>query len=256
MAASWLLKRCCSTAATETTKGTRWQRLINSRAGVWCRSLLSDYKEACREAVLGARERPLKASLYLGLLGGVYACHYTNPDDASFESSLRETSNRLALLSPWIRNGTSDGHIQTLVKLRNEGRLRYASLGIASLTYYTDYDSESSLYEARCSAISVPWAELPKRVLDVGFTGRWWVLDHKMKDFDINEEEFKHLPPALVAAVPSSPQITERNERMHQESWKAVVMEDESDELDGVQKAMDTPVKGIERNTINKEQTS
>ncbi|XP_052403840.1 mitochondrial import inner membrane translocase subunit Tim29-like [Carassius gibelio] len=256
MAASWLLKRCCSTTVTETTKGTRWQRLINSRAGVWCRSLLSDYKEACREAVLGARERPLKASLYLGLLGGVYACHYTNPDDASFESSLRETSNRLALLSPWIRNGTSDGHVQTLVKLRNEGRLRYASLGIASLTYYTDYDSESSLYEASCSAISVPWAELPKRVLDVGFTGRWWVLDHKMKDFDINEEEFKHLPPALVAAVPSSPQITERNERMHQESWKAVVMEDESDELDGVQKPMDTPVKGIERNTINKSQTS
>lgn len=197
-------------------------------SGVWCRGLLSDYKEACREAVLGARERPLKASVYLGLLGGMYTCCYTNPDDTSFETSLLETSNRLALLSPWIRSGTSDGHVQTLVKLRNEGKLRYASLGIASLTYYTDYDPESSLYEARCSAISVPWSELPKRVLDVGFAGRWWVLDHKMKEFDINEEEFKHLPPALVATVPPSPQITERNENLHQESWKAVVMEVES----------------------------
>ncbi|XP_059413072.1 mitochondrial import inner membrane translocase subunit Tim29 [Carassius carassius] len=256
MAASWLLKRCCSTAVTETTKGTRWQRLVNSRAGVWCRSLLSDYKEACRETVLGARERPLKASVYLGLLGGMYVCYYTNPDDASFETSLLETSNRLALLSPWIRSGTSDGHVQTLVKLRNEGRLRYASLGIASLTYYTDYDSESSLYEARCSAISVPWAELPKRVLDVGFAGRWWVLDHKMKNFDINEEEFKHLPPALVATVPPSPQITESNEKLHQESWKAVVMEDKSDGLDSIQKDMDTPVKETESNTLYKAQTS
>ncbi|CAM4360275.1 unnamed protein product [Leuciscus chuanchicus] len=249
MAASWLLKRCCSTAATVTTKGTRWQRLINSRAGAWCRSLLSDYKEACREAVLGARDRPLKTSVYLGLLGGMYACYYTNPDDGSFETSLLETSNRLALLSPWIRSGTSDGHVQTLVKLRNEGKLRYASLGIASLTYYTDYNSESSLYEACCSAISVPWTELPKRVLDVGFVGRWWVLDHKMKDFDINEEEFKHLPPALVATAPPSPQITESNEKLHQESWKAVVMEDESNELDSIQKDLDISVKGKEINT-------
>lgn len=206
--------------------------------------------------MLGARERPLKASVYLGLLGGMYACSYTNPDDASFESCLLETSNRLALLSPWIRSGTSDGHVQTLVKLRNEGRLRYASLGIASLTYYADYDPESSLYEARCSAISVPWSELPKRVLDMGFAGRWWVLDHKMKDFDINEEEFKHLPPALVATVPPSPQITERNEKLHQESWKAVVMEDESSELDGIQKDMDTPIKEIESNALFKAQAS
>ncbi|KAK7174676.1 hypothetical protein R3I93_001778 [Phoxinus phoxinus] len=249
MAASWLLKRWCSTAATVTTKGTRWQRMINSRAGLWCRSLLSDYKEACREAVLGAREQPLKSSVYLGLLGGMYACYYTNPDDDSFETSLLETSNRLALLSPWTRSGTSDGHVQALMKLRNEGKLRYASLGIASLTYHTDYNSESSLYEAQCSAISVPWTELPKRVLDVGFVGRWWVLDHKMKDFDINEEEFKHLPPALVATAPPSPHITERNEKLHQESWKAVVMEDESNELDSIQKDLDISVKGKESNT-------
>ncbi|TRY66766.1 hypothetical protein DNTS_028801 [Danionella cerebrum] len=247
MAASWLLKRWCSTAAaTVPEKGTRWQRLINSRAGVWCRSLFSDYKEACREAVLGARERPLKASVYLGLLGGMYACYCTNPDDSSFEASLLETSNRLALLSPWIRSGTSDGHVQNLVKLRNEGRLRYASLGIASLTYYSDYDAESNLYEAQCSAIFVPWLELHKRILDVGFVGTWWVLDNKMRDFDINEEEFRHLPPALLATVPPSPQITEKNERLHQESWKAVVMDEEAIELDEQEKDGDRADKGKE----------
>ncbi|XP_055049469.2 mitochondrial import inner membrane translocase subunit Tim29 [Misgurnus anguillicaudatus] len=250
MAASCLLKRWCSTAAnvTVTTKGTRWQRLINSRAGAWCRGLLSDYKEACREVVLGARERPLKASVYIGLLGGFYACYCTNPDDASFETSLLETSNRLALLSPWIRNGTSDGHVQSLMKLRNEGRLRYASVGFASLTYYADNDPVSSLYEAQCSVMSVPWAELPKRVLDVGFVGRWWVLHHKMKDYDINEEEFRHLPPALVATVPPSPQITEKNEKLHQDSLKAVVMEDESGVSDSVQKQVDT---SVERKQMN-----
>ncbi|KAA0705607.1 Mitochondrial import inner membrane translocase subunit [Triplophysa tibetana] len=240
MAASWLTKRWCSTAATVTSKDTRWQRLINSRAGVWCRGLLGDYKEACREVLLGARDRPLKASVYLSLLGGMYAGYYTNPDDSSFETCILETSNRLALLSPWIRSGTSDGHVQNLVKMRNECRLRYASLGFASLTYYTDYDPVSSLYEAQCSAISVPWAELPKRVVDVGFAGRWWVLDRKMKDYDINEEEYRHLSPSLVATVPPSPQITERNEKLHQDSWKAVVMEDESSTSESVQTKVET----------------
>ncbi|XP_060758508.1 mitochondrial import inner membrane translocase subunit Tim29 [Neoarius graeffei] len=214
-----------SAAATATSRGLRWERLWNSRASVWCRSLLSDYKEACREIFVGAYERPFKASLYMALLGGTYACYYTNPDYTSFQSRILESSNQLALLSPWIRSGTSDGHVQNLAKLRNEGRLRYISLGVVSLAYMVDYDPESSLYEARCSALSVPWAQLPDRVLDVGFAGRWWVLENKMENYDINEDEFKHLPPALLATAPPTAQETERNERLHQESWKALVME-------------------------------
>ncbi|XP_062875037.1 mitochondrial import inner membrane translocase subunit Tim29 isoform X2 [Trichomycterus rosablanca] len=202
---------------------------------VWCRSLLSDYKEACREAILGAYERPFKASVYAALIGGAYACYYTNPDDTSFQSRILETSNKLALLSPWIRSGTSDGHVQSLVRLHNEGRLRYVSLGIVSLAYVANYDPESSLYEANCSAISMPWAEFHKHVLDVGFVGRWWVLDQKMKDFDINEDEFKHLPLTLLGTVPPTAQETEKNERLHQESWKSLVVKVE-EEMDSVNK--------------------
>lgn len=196
-------------------------------AGLWCRSLLGDYKEACREIFVGAYERPLKASFYVALLGGTYACYYTNPDYTSLQSRILETSNQLALLSPWIRSGTSDTHVQSLAKLRNEGRLRYVSLGIVSLAYMADFDPEPCLYEARCSALSVPWPQLPERVLDVGFAGRWWVLENKMENYDINEEEFKHLPPALLATAPPTAQETERSERLHQESWKPIVMEGE-----------------------------
>ncbi|XP_053504721.1 mitochondrial import inner membrane translocase subunit Tim29 [Ictalurus furcatus] len=243
------LRRWCSTAAVAaTSKGTRWERLWNSRAGVWCRSLLSDYKEACREIFVGAYERPFKASLYVALLGGAYGCYYTNPDDTSFQSRILETSNQLALLSPWIRSGTSDGHVQSLAKLRNEGRLRYVSLGIISLAYVADYDPETSLYEARCSALSVPWAQLRERVLDVGFAGRWWVLENKMENYDINEEEFKHLPPSLLATAAPTAQETERNERLHQESWKALVMEGEED-MDSRKKSGEVTGEGKEIST-------
>ncbi|NXQ37472.1 TIM29 translocase, partial [Alaudala cheleensis] len=34
-------------------------------------------------------------------------------------------------------------------------------------------------------------------LLDVGFLGRWWLLEAALRDPDINEEEFGHLPPEL-----------------------------------------------------------
>lgn len=202
-------------------------------AGVWCRSLASDYKEACREVVAGAWERPVKASVYGALLGGAWACFYTNPDRASFEAALLESTGQLGLLSPWIRSASSDGHAQSLMKLRNEGRLRHLSLGVVSLVYRSDFDPDVTLYEAQCSSLSVPWRELPQHVLDVGFLGRWWILDSKMKDYDMNEEEFRHLPAHMQATAPPSVQEVERNERLHNESWLAVIIEEEVEKKDG-----------------------
>lgn len=195
--------------------------------GVWCRSLASDYKEACREMVVGAWERPIKASVYGALLGGAWACSYTNPDRSSFEADLLERSGQLGLLSPWIRSASSDGHVQRLVKLRNDGCLRHLSLGVFSLLYHSDFDPDVMQYEAQCSNLSVPWRELPQRVLDVGFVGRWWILDSKMKDYDVNEDEFKHLPATMQATMPPSVQEVEKNERLHKESWLTVTVEEE-----------------------------
>ncbi|XP_061567385.1 mitochondrial import inner membrane translocase subunit Tim29 [Cololabis saira] len=218
----------CAAAETAASlpSSSRWERLKNSKAGVWCRSMLSDYKEACREVVVGARDQPLKASVYVSLLGGAWACFHTSPDQSSFEATMWERSNQLGLLSPWIRNASSDGHVQSLVKLHNEGRLRHASLGLFSVVYQADYDPDTMLYEAQCSDLAVPWRELPRRVLDIGFIGHWWILNSKMKDYDINENEFKHLPAEMQVTAPPSAQQVERNERLHKESWLAVTVED------------------------------
>lgn len=207
---------------------------------MWCRSLISDYKEACREIAVGAWERPLKASVYTSLLGGAWACFHMKPDQSSFEAALLEYSSQLGLLSPWIRSATSDGHVQSLVKLRNEGRLRHISLGLLSLVYRADYDPDTTLYEAQCSNLSVPWRELPQRILDVGFIGHWWVLDSKMKDYDVNEEEFKHLPVHMQATSPPSVQEVEKTERLHKESWLALTMEDEEKETNVVDRKQES----------------
>ncbi|XP_037332942.2 mitochondrial import inner membrane translocase subunit Tim29 isoform X1 [Pungitius pungitius] len=227
-------RRMFSAAAAGPVPSSRWLRLKNSKAGVWVRGLVSDYIAACREIVVGSWERPLKASAYASVLAGAWACSYTRPDRSSFEATLLEYSNRLGLLSPWIRSGTTDGHVQSLVKLRNEGRLRHASLGVLSLVYRSDHDLDTTLYEAQCSSLAAPWRELPHRILDVGFVGRWWVLDSKMKDYDINEDEFKHLPPHMQVSPPPSVQEVERSERLHKESWVSPKMVEEEDETDVV----------------------
>ncbi|KAM9746642.1 mitochondrial import inner membrane translocase subunit Tim29 [Menidia menidia] len=215
-------------AAAAAPKG-RWERLKSSKAGVWCRSLLSDYREACREMVVGAWERPLRSSAYGALLAGVWACFHTNPGRCSFEAALLERSNQLGLLSAWTRSAAADGHVQSLARLREQGRLGYASLGLLSLVYRAENHGDTMLFEARCPDLAAPWRELPGRVLDVGFTGRWWVLDSKMEDYDINEEEFKQLPAHMQETRPPGVEEVERNERLHRESWLPVAVEEEED---------------------------
>ncbi|XP_070837550.1 mitochondrial import inner membrane translocase subunit Tim29 [Chaetodon trifascialis] len=247
----------CAAAETAAAPAStsRWERLKKSKAGVWCRSLFSDYKEACREMVVGAWERPVKASVYMTLLGGTWACFHTKPDQSSFEAVLLECSSQLGLLSPWIRNATSDGHVQSLVKLRNEGRLRHVGLGLLSLVYCADYDPDATLYEAQCSNLSVPWRELPQRVLDVGFVGRWWILDSKMKDYDVNEEEFKHLPVHMQVTSPPSVQEVERSERLHKESWLALTVEDEEKDTNVVDRKQESVSEESPIKALKQEQT-
>ncbi|XP_074917332.1 mitochondrial import inner membrane translocase subunit Tim29 [Chelonoidis abingdonii] len=196
------------------------------RLGLWCRSLLQDYADACRDVALGVKERPGKAGLYLSLLAGATICSLHVPCDASFESSLLEASGALLLLSPWVRNGTSEGHVQRLMKLRNQGRLRYQSLVFFSLVYQAPFDAEVALYQAHCKHLKPRWMDFPARTLDVGFLGRWWVLSSKMKDSDINEEEFKHLPEHL-RTISSRNLHSAANEKLFEEKYKPVILTEE-----------------------------
>ncbi|CAJ0935745.1 unnamed protein product [Ranitomeya imitator] len=178
-----------------------WGRMKDKKMVIWTRSLLRDYKEACKDIVVGARERPFKASVYLSLLAG-----------DSFRCSLLEASSSLLLLSPWMRSGTADGHVQRLLALSHQGRLRHAP-----------YDPDCDLYNTQCPHLRPRMADFPGRVLDVGFFGQWWLLRNKMKDFDINEDEFSHLPPCMKT-IAYNDLHSEENEKLYEIKFQPVVM--------------------------------
>jgi hypothetical protein len=164
--------------------------------------------------------------VYVGLLGGVAACCALAPSEMAFEESLLEASGSLLLLAPATRNRDSETFVQRLLWLRGRGRLRHVNLGLCSLVYEAPFDAQASLYQARCRYLQPRWVDFPGRVLDVGFVGRWWVLGSRMRDCDINDDEFLHLPAHLRIVGPHQLR-SEANERLFDEKYKAVVLTDD-----------------------------
>ncbi|KAG8547620.1 hypothetical protein GDO81_027927 [Engystomops pustulosus] len=224
-----LLRRSCSGTAASVTPPAKpgfWERMKEKKMVVWTKSLLRDYKEACKDIVVGAKDRPGKAALYLSLLAGVGVCSSRAPSEDSFHCSLLEASASLLLLSPWTRSGTSDGHVQRLMELSNEGRLRHLDLLVVSLVYEAPYDPECDLYNTQCPHLQPRMVDFPRRVLDIGFLGQWWLLRNKMKDFDINEEEFRHLPPGM-RSITHNDLHSQENERLYESKYKPILMSED-----------------------------
>nr|XP_060614684.1 mitochondrial import inner membrane translocase subunit Tim29-like [Anolis sagrei ordinatus]XP_060619457.1 mitochondrial import inner membrane translocase subunit Tim29 [Anolis sagrei ordinatus] len=215
-----------SNAAPAGEKRPLGQRLRNGRVALWFKSLLHDYAEACKEVVQGIRNRPGRAGLYASLLAGAVSCSLRSPCDTSFESSLLEASGVLLLLSPWNRSTTAESHVQRLLKLKNQGQLRFQNLLFFSLIYEVPFDEGADLYQVHCKYLEPRWAEFPGRILDVGFWGRWWVLHSKMQDSDINEEEFRHLPEHL-RTISFHNLHSEANEKLFDEKYKPIFLTEE-----------------------------
>ncbi|EHB12944.1 hypothetical protein GW7_13285 [Heterocephalus glaber] len=135
-------------------------------------------------------------------------------------------SGTLLLLAPATRNRDSGSFLQRLLWLRGRGCLRHVNLGLFSLLYEAPFDGQASLYRARCRYLQPRWVDFPGRILDVGFVGRWWVLGARMRDCDINHDEFLHLPPHLRVVGPHQLH-SEANERLFDEKYKAVVLTDD-----------------------------
>ncbi|XP_044134765.1 mitochondrial import inner membrane translocase subunit Tim29 [Bufo gargarizans] len=224
-----LLRRSCSGSAAQVTAEVKpgfWERMKERKMVVWMKSLLHDYKEAVKDIVVGAKEHPVKAGLYLSLLGGVGVCSSRAPSEDSFRCSVLESSASLLLLSPWTRSGTSDRHVQRLIDLSNQGRLRYINLLVLSVVYEAPYDPDCDLYNAQCPHLQPRVVDFPSRLLDIGFLGQWWLLKNKMEDFDINEDEFSQLSPSM-RIISRNDLHSEENERLYESKFQAVVLSEE-----------------------------
>ncbi|XP_058684561.1 mitochondrial import inner membrane translocase subunit Tim29-like [Poecile atricapillus] len=97
--------------------------------------------------------------------------------------------------------------------------------GLVAVAGADPHGRDPALYSARCPHLRPRLWQLGAP-LDLGFLGRWWLLEEALRDSDINEEEFGHLPERLRRLEPRELR-SERNERLHRERLRAVVLSEE-----------------------------
>ncbi|XP_068034930.1 mitochondrial import inner membrane translocase subunit Tim29 [Anomalospiza imberbis] len=199
-----------------------WARLGDTRLALWCRALLRDYSSSLRDAASSARRRPALTAAALAALALGTGLARSVPDRGSLESAAVAAGAALAQLPPGSRSPRAERRVLRLLRLRERGRLRVRSLGLAAVAAADPHGSEPALYRARCPHLR-PWPWERGALLDVGFAGRWWLLEAALRDRDINEEEFGHLPEPLRRLSPAQLR-SERNERLHRERLRAVVL--------------------------------
>ncbi|XP_076387499.1 mitochondrial import inner membrane translocase subunit Tim29 isoform X2 [Megachile rotundata] len=172
----------------EKLKGTFLERW-----GIYWKSVCIDYTNTVVDTVNHCKERPIKATIYATLLAtGVYL-HKHNPDESSFREQLLQSTIKIMQIGEAVRNPVSEKHVKWLGQCYNEGIVRRMNLGIISLIWLDDYDKTYSSYKAACPYLQVQYTTFYQRIVDFGILDKWWVLESKMKDYDVNEAEFSNI---------------------------------------------------------------
>uniref|UniRef100_A0A2M4BZP2 Mitochondrial import inner membrane translocase subunit Tim29 n=1 Tax=Anopheles marajoara TaxID=58244 RepID=A0A2M4BZP2_9DIPT len=167
----------------ERFKGT----IVEKWATYW-RNLVIDYKEMVLDTGRGMRDRPVRSTIYVSLLAAAGYCGANNPSETDFYDQYRRAYNQLSLVHPTCQNPVASQHITFLERCHNEGILRRLSLGVVSFLWLDNYDRGLAIYKAVCPYLQPHYLTFHERIVDVGFNGKWWQLERKMVDYDINEE--------------------------------------------------------------------
>uniref|UniRef100_A0A6G1S779 Uncharacterized protein C19orf52 n=1 Tax=Aceria tosichella TaxID=561515 RepID=A0A6G1S779_9ACAR len=161
---------------------------------LYFKNLSIDYLEVFKEVRQNARKRPLKASFYGASTLFVLNLFRANEGLRSYTSEVISACNRLGSVTENSRNPLSNEFIQQIGELNCHGVLRQIDLGFSTLIYKADANPDLALFRYHCSHLQPSFIEiLTDRVVDLGLLGHWINLELKMKDYDINEEEYKDM---------------------------------------------------------------
>lgn len=167
---------------------------ILNRLNLYFKNLYLDYYEVFREAQRGARDRPLKATFYGASTLLILNLFRTNEGLRSYHSEVICACNRIAAVTENSRNPDSLKFVNNVGELKCHGLLRQIDLGFSTIIYRSDSNPETALYRYNCSYLRPSIKEFAQeRLVDLGLFGHWLLLELKMKDYDINENEYADL---------------------------------------------------------------
>lgn len=124
------------------------------------------------------------------VLGSLYYFSQHNPDVGSYRDQLVNDESKIAQVTHPLRNPESENYVTWVEQCYNEGIIRRLNLGIMSFIWLDDYDERSSVYKANCSYLQPRYLTFYQRIIDIGFMDKWWLLEKKMEDYDVNIAQF------------------------------------------------------------------
>ncbi|KPM11196.1 hypothetical protein QR98_0097660 [Sarcoptes scabiei] len=147
----------------------------------YLRNVFLDYKSVYLETVKDIKDRPFKASVIFGIISGGFYCIYDNPDEEEYQVNLIDANNRISRVADAIRNKKSCFYVHEIFQLHNQHLLRYQSF---------EFPPELQLYQTQCRYLRPRWRIDFNNFIDIGFLGQYWLIENKMKEYDINEDEW------------------------------------------------------------------
>uniref|UniRef100_A0A182PH27 Mitochondrial import inner membrane translocase subunit Tim29 n=1 Tax=Anopheles epiroticus TaxID=199890 RepID=A0A182PH27_9DIPT len=166
----------------------RYKGTILEKWAMYWKNLVIDYKEMVIDTGRTMRNRPVRSGVYVSLLAGSLYAGAHNPSETDFYDQFRRAYNQLSLVHQTCQNPIASQHLTFLERCHNEGILRRLSLGVVSFLWLDNYDKGLAIYKAVCPYLQPRYLTFHERIIDVGFNGKFWVLERKMIDYDINEE--------------------------------------------------------------------
>lgn len=159
---------------------------------LYLKNIWLDYYDVFKDVHKNARKRPIRATSIGLATVFVMNLFRSNEDLRSYSAEVISACNKLSAVVQNSRNPTSNRFIQDVGELNCHGLLRQIDLGFSTLIYKVDGGPELALYRYNCPHLRPSLKEFFKdRVLDFGVLGHWIMLETKMKDYDINMEEYE-----------------------------------------------------------------
>ena len=150
-----------------------------------------DYSEVFKDAKTKVRKSPVKASCYGMASLFVLNMFRTNEGLRSYSAEVVSACNRVGSVVEKCRNPISGQFVQNIGELNCHRLLRQIDLGFSTLIYKADSNPELALYRYNCPYMKPTLREFfLERLVDLGVLGHWFNLEYKMKDYDINENEY------------------------------------------------------------------
>ncbi len=145
-----------------------------------------DYRDVAKDSYRWMKDHKIKATIYGAL--GVFSwySYKNNPDVDMFFDQLRKCDNEINQVHETQHNPVSAEHLKYLETLNNQGLLRRLSIGVVSFMWLHDHSKDSAEYKAVCKYLKPEFSTFHERIIDIGFLNKWWILEKKMLDYDLN----------------------------------------------------------------------